>query len=119
MPTSTCPESYTNFGAKVVSLSGRGGIIGPPGPACDLELDLSAGPIPCRWFDKTLSTNVAGGYQFGGGASFAAPHVVGVATLIIGKHGGTMSPTLLQPILCKSSDDLGPCGRDASYRCGV
>jgi subtilisin family serine protease len=113
------PEPYTNYGKKVIAFSGPGGIIGyPPGPTCDLGLDLGAGPIPCRWFDKVLSTNFPGSYQFGGGTSFAAPHVVGVAALVIGKHRGAMSPGLVQAILRKSADDLGPRGRDAFFGWG-
>jgi subtilisin family serine protease len=113
------PESYTNYGKKVVAFSGPGGIIGyPDGPICDLGLDIGVGPIPCQWFDKTLSTNFPGGYQFGGGTSFASPHVAGVAALIIGKHGGSMSPSQVQTILRKSADDLGPRGRDDFFGWG-
>jgi subtilisin family serine protease len=113
------PESYTNYGKRVVAFSGPGGLGGyPPGPTCDLGLDLGAGPIPCQWFDKTLSTNLAGTYQFGGGTSFAAPHVVGVAALVIGKHGGAMSPRRVQAVLRRSADDLGPRGRDDVFGWG-
>ncbi len=113
------PESYTNYGEKVVSLSAPGGIIGyPAGPTCDLGLDLGLGPLPCRWFDKTLSTNFPAPYHFGGGTSMAAPHVAGVAALIIGKRGGSMSPGQVQAILRKSADDLGPPGRDAFFGWG-
>lgn len=113
------PESYTNYGEKVVYLSGPGGIIGfPPGPTCDLGLDLGLGSIPCTWFDKTLSTNFPVPYHFGGGTSMAAPHVAGVAALVIGKRGGSMSPGQVQAILRRSADDLGPPGRDAFFGWG-
>jgi subtilisin family serine protease len=113
------PESYTNHGKKVIYLSGPGGLSGyPSGPTCDLGLDLDAGPIPCAWFDKTLSTNFHDSYQFGGGTSFASPHVVGVAALVIGKHGGGLSPGHVQAILRKSADDLGPRGRDDFFGWG-
>lgn len=113
------PESYTNYGRKVIALSGPGGMIGfPPGPIGDLGLDLGAGPIPCRWFDKTLSTNVGGPYQFGGGTSFAAPHVAGVVALMMEKSGGSLSPSHVQAILRKSADDLGAPGRDAFFGWG-
>lgn len=113
------PESYTNYGANVVYLAAPGGFVGsPPGPTCDLGLDLGVGPIPCRWFDKTLSTNFPHPYWFGGGTSFATPHVTGVAALIVGKSGGAMSPGRVQAILRRSADDLGTHGRDAFYGWG-
>jgi subtilisin family serine protease len=49
------------------------------------------------------------------GTSMAAPHVSGVAALIIGKHGGQMDPTRVEAILRASADDLGKPGRDEFY----
>jgi subtilisin family serine protease len=114
------PESYTDYGRKVIAFSGPGGIVGYPegGPTCDLGLDLGIGPIPCTWFDKDLSTNVGGGYHFIGGTSTASPHVAGVAALIVGKHGGTLSPGRVESILRQSADDLGPRGRDDYFGWG-
>jgi serine protease len=63
------------------------------------------------WFDKTLSTNFPDSYQFGGGTSFASPHFVGVAALVIGKQGDGLSPGHVQAILRNSADDLGLRGR--------
>jgi subtilisin family serine protease len=113
------PQSYSDYG-KVVAFSAPGGIVGYPedGPTCDLGLDLGIGPIPCRWFDKEVSTNLGGTYHFIGGTSMASPHVAGVAALIIGKHGGSMSPSRVQAILRKSADDLGPIGRDDHFGWG-
>jgi subtilisin family serine protease len=54
-------------------------------------------------------------YSWAAGTSMAAPHVSGVAALIIGKHGGTMAPSEVERILRASSDDLGKPGNDASY----
>jgi lantibiotic leader peptide-processing serine protease len=48
----------------------------------------------------------------------AAPHVAGVAALIIGKHGGTMAPADVERILRASADDLGKPGNDAAYGAG-
>jgi len=45
----------------------------------------------------------------------AAPHVSGVAALIIGKHGGEMAPAAVERILRASSDDLGKPGNDSLY----
>jgi lantibiotic leader peptide-processing serine protease len=57
-------------------------------------------------------------YNFGGGTSMAAPHVAGVAALVIGKRAGSMSPGHVEAILRRSADDLGPPGRDAFFGWG-
>ena len=57
-------------------------------------------------------------YSWAAGTSMAAPHVSGVAALIIGKHGGTMAPSEVERILRASSDDLGKPGNDAAYGAG-
>lgn len=48
----------------------------------------------------------------------AAPHVSGVAALIIGKNGGDMSPAQVKAALKASSDDLGKPGKDPFYGSG-
>ena len=45
----------------------------------------------------------------------AAPHVAGVAALIIGKNGGTMDPVRVEAALKASANDLGAPGRDPYY----
>jgi subtilisin family serine protease len=64
-------------------------------------------------------TNVGGqwfySYSWAAGTSMAAPHVSGVAALIIGKHGGHMDPAAVERILRASADDLGKPGNDAAY----
>ena len=45
----------------------------------------------------------------------AAPHVSGVAALIIGKHGGEMPAAEIEKILRASADDLGKPGNDSEF----
>ena len=56
-----------------------------------------------------------GGYWFGAGTSQAAPHVAGVAALIIEANGGSMHPSHVKEALLESSDDLGKPGNDDYY----
>jgi lantibiotic leader peptide-processing serine protease len=49
------------------------------------------------------------------GTSAAAPHVAGVAALVIGAHGGEMHPAAVEAILRASADDLGKPGVDDYY----
>jgi subtilisin family serine protease len=48
----------------------------------------------------------------------AAPHVSGVAALVIGKHGGELAPSEVERILRASADDLGKPGNDDAYGAG-
>ncbi len=122
----------TNFGKRVVYLSAPGGQFtpGPDGTVIptlppDLQCDLGfgLGELQCFMFDGILNTSFFNPsrpsfYRFGFGTSFAAPHVAGVAALVIGKHGGSMSPGQVQAVLRRSADDLGEPGRDASFGWG-
>ena len=109
VPENDPVSGLTNFGRKTVFAAAPGGLIGfPEEPICDIGL----GPLPCPWFDKTISTNYPNPYYFGGGTFASAAHAAGVAALIIGKHGGHMSPSQVEEVMRRSADDLGPHGRD-------
>ncbi len=47
----------------------------------------------------------------------AAPHVAGVAALLVGKHG-KMKPAQLRSLLERGADDLGQPGNDPFYGAG-
>jgi Subtilisin-like serine proteases len=64
------------------------------------------------------TTSGTASYGWSAGTSMAAPHVSGVAALIIGKHGGELSPAAVERILRASADDLGKPGNDATFGAG-
>lgn len=72
-------DTFSNFGATTVDL-------GAPG------VDI-------------YSTNIGGGYALGDGTSFAAPHVAGVAALIMADDG-CLSPAQVETRIKNSTDDL-------------
>jgi lantibiotic leader peptide-processing serine protease len=122
--------SYSNYGESVVGVAGPGGDTPLYGTtigsyACRVWLpnaNRGAGgwmTNPCYIFDEVMSPGgwAASGtskvyyYYFAAGTSMAAPHVSGVAALVVGKYGH-MSPALLRAILEQSSIDLWKPGSD-------
>ncbi len=70
-------------------------------------------------FQRTgRSGRVTWGYYFFQGTSMAAPHVAGVAALVIA-NGNAITPNDVRAVLQETAEDLGPAGFDAIYGHGL
>lgn len=116
--------SYSNYGQSAIDLGAPGGNFDYPGNEnCSLLISDGRTIVqPCWVFDMVMSTTTttaAGSfYSWNAGTSMAAPHVAGVAALIVGKKGGAASPSEVVRILRASADDLGKPGNDETFGSG-
>lgn len=110
------PAWYTNFGQSTIDFAAPGGNVDfdllDSGAVCTVVLTR-----PCWVFDLVLSTGSSldpaiAQYHWGVGTSASAPHVAGVAAIIIGLNGGDMKPSLVEAALRAAADDLGKPGND-------
>ncbi len=115
------PASYTNYGQSAISFAAPGGDFMLPGSSVCSKPKFPSGTAyqycwamdmvvaPVRGSGSSIST-----YSWAAGTSMAAPHVAGVAALIIGKYGH-ISPAQVEARLRQSADDLGKPGNDDYY----
>ncbi|KAG5193168.1 peptidase S8/S53 domain-containing protein [Tribonema minus] len=104
-----------------------------PDATCTVRVDASftIKDFPCRRLDyvisaccseKALFTKAQYGYKsryaWVSGTGMAAPHVAGVAALIVAKRGKPTSPAQLLKYLKQCSDDLGTKGKDDLFGFG-
>lgn len=90
--------SYSNYGISAIDLSAPGGDF------------VSGNP-----YDYIISLGPPGFVTLSVGTSMAAPHVAGVAALVIGKHEGNISASQVKTVLTNTADDLGKPGRDPYF----
>ncbi|TVZ25393.1 subtilase family protein [Gillisia sp. Hel_I_86] len=89
------PASYTNYGRSLIDVAAPGG-----------DFDVSI-------LDGIVSTG-SNGYYFSAGTSMAAPHVSGVAALIIGKNG-KMDPKEVARQIENTSDKIDGNGQSLFF----
>jgi subtilisin family serine protease len=122
------PASYTDYGQQIIDLAAPGGY----GDVINGWDPCTVGGItgPCFVFDMVLSTSSRfagvpegpyepqGTWTWARGTSMAAPHVAGVAALVIEANGKSLNPDQVRTILERSADDLGKPGNDDYYGAG-
>lgn len=98
--------SYSNYGRSVVDVAAPGGDFSLyPNPAYVADMVLSPGGVsPC-------SGGYCYAYFYAAGTSMAAPHVSGLAALLVGEYG-KLSPTQLKTMIQQSAVDLYKPGAD-------
>jgi subtilisin family serine protease len=92
--------SYSNYGQSVVDVGAPGGDFSLF-PASNYHLDMILSPAGPR-----------NSYYFAAGTSMAAPHVSGVAALLVGAYG-KLSPSQLQSTIESQAADILKPGADA------
>lgn len=108
---------FSNSGKRIVDLSAPGGgvILTPSGIS-------PAGLVYSTWSNFAVKQTVEGmpfqpaPYFMMGGTSMSAPHVAGVAALVISQRGHFRAqPKQVVETLFETADDLGDAGYDAKF----
>src|SRR5712692_1080826 len=103
------PAPYTAFGRSAVDVAAPGGA-GPP-PTLNVWLPCTTTPT-----QTTGRPDCRAGLPIthSRGTSFAAPHVAGLAALLVAQLGHG-NPALIRARILQSADDLGQPGTDPYY----
>ena len=102
IPRLDIPSSYIDFGKSLVDMAAPGG-------------DFDFYPSVNYYWDMVLSTSSGPSVWWASGTSMAAPHVAGVAALIIAKNGGKMNPQDVVKQLYKTADKIDGTGISAYF----
>lgn len=109
--------TYSNFGRSVIDFSAPGGE-GWFFPGDEDPCTVAGLTVPTWVLDLVFSTTNTG-WGWAGGTSMAAPHVTGIAALIISENGGNMSPSQVLSQLRNRAEDAGAPGQDPEHGFGA
>ncbi len=102
---------YSNYGASL-------DLVAPGG---DLNVDQNGDGYGDGVLQQTFEQRgrrLSWGYYFFQGTSMAAPHIAGVAALVLA-NGNATTPNEVRSALQESADDLGETGFDETYGWGL
>lgn len=94
------PASYSNIGRSLVDIAAPGG-------------DFDS--VEDFWYYDMVYSTISGGWSFSAGTSMAAPHVAGVAALIVAKNGGQMDPADVTKKLLETADKIDGNGKSIYF----
>jgi subtilisin family serine protease len=109
--------TYSNYGRSAIDFSAPGGE-GWYFDGDDDPCTVAGVTVPTWVFDLVFSTTPVG-WSWAGGTSMAAPHVSGVAALIISENGGSMKPSQVFSELKDRAEDAGLPGKDPAHGSGA
>lgn len=111
----------TRFDETLAYYSNYGSSLDLVAPGGDLNVDQSgdgyADGVLQQTYENSGWRGVSWGYYFLQGTSMAAPHVAGVAAMVIAN--GVSGPDNIRQILESSAKDLGDAGRDDTFGHGL